>query len=549
MTMRQKKKARHGRDVGPLGETILAAWCAQVGIVANRAEVDRTGWDYLLELPLLDIDSACPLDRAPEALQAFVQVKATDTPRCSRAIKLSNWQRMVATPLPAFVLALHFDGGAACARGYLVHIDAQYSEQILRRLRSIGGRTPAAELNKQELRVAWAEADRLPDLSGVGLKERIEHHIGPSLSAYVDNKKRLLRELGYADGGFVVNAQMNFGDANDAEDIERKLADFALGLTGPLSMLPGARLWDKRFGIRHPIPRTIAAGSLHPRPIGTGTVRLTCADTVTEFVSPVVVWSTGGVASFIHESKGRVRLHSEYADLFVNPSTPNRMDLTLNLSGLADERTLRWLMDFAQLLHVLGSARTGEPITVDFESPKGSLTGRLDLDNPLPPELLEMESTIRAAYRLSLEYALPRDLGVDMRELMKRSGAVIALDAVSRNEHPKLQLSFHALASLADAAICIPVVHSVFIGGTTIGAAVAYCGEIATRRLLSADPFEEEIEMRIERIDIVEKVTIRKPAKPSESVRTLLDRVAARYGAEYQLIRCRESPTSSAAPP
>jgi hypothetical protein len=129
------------------------------------------------------------------------------------------------------------------------------------------------------------------------------------------------------DAGFVVDAQMDFTRVKDAEEIERMLANFALGLAGPLSIKPGAKLWDNRFGMRHPIPRTIAEGSLHARAVGKGTVRLTCADAATEFASPVEVWSTGGVASFIDQSKSRVRLHGEYADLFVNPSAPDRMDL------------------------------------------------------------------------------------------------------------------------------------------------------------------------------------------------------------------------------
>ncbi len=40
------------RDVGGMGENTFEAWCNSVGLAANRSQIDKTGWDYLVEFPV-----------------------------------------------------------------------------------------------------------------------------------------------------------------------------------------------------------------------------------------------------------------------------------------------------------------------------------------------------------------------------------------------------------------------------------------------------------------------------------------------------------------
>ncbi|ENU71461.1 hypothetical protein [Acinetobacter baumannii] len=40
------------RDLGQLGESTFAMWCAQVGLIANGSAIDKTGWDYYVEFPI-----------------------------------------------------------------------------------------------------------------------------------------------------------------------------------------------------------------------------------------------------------------------------------------------------------------------------------------------------------------------------------------------------------------------------------------------------------------------------------------------------------------
>ena len=107
------------RDLGPLGEATLEAWCAQVGIVSNLVKRDKTGWDNLLEFPLQEPSGMVSLDQLPAPVQARVQVKSSDANESRITIKLSNWVRLVKDPTPAFILILEFEGRKECQTAYL----------------------------------------------------------------------------------------------------------------------------------------------------------------------------------------------------------------------------------------------------------------------------------------------------------------------------------------------------------------------------------------------------------------------------------------------
>lgn len=46
------------RDLGTLGESVFQGWCAGIGLVSNGSKIDKTGWDFLVEFPLI-INSDC----------------------------------------------------------------------------------------------------------------------------------------------------------------------------------------------------------------------------------------------------------------------------------------------------------------------------------------------------------------------------------------------------------------------------------------------------------------------------------------------------------
>ena len=103
------------RNLGDLGESTLRLLAAQVDMSVNKANPDKTGWDFLVEFAYArdySKDFNLPLDKKPPPIQCLVQVKATDRQRRKWSIKLSNWVRLITSPLPAFNLVFGLSGSS-----------------------------------------------------------------------------------------------------------------------------------------------------------------------------------------------------------------------------------------------------------------------------------------------------------------------------------------------------------------------------------------------------------------------------------------------------
>ena len=105
------------RRVGDMGEAELIVWCSQVGLVPNRSGKDLTGWDSLIEFPL-EPSGHVSLDERDNLIECRVQVKSTDSMSRSVKIKLSNLERLVKAPVPAFILFFQFDNQEHPVRAY-----------------------------------------------------------------------------------------------------------------------------------------------------------------------------------------------------------------------------------------------------------------------------------------------------------------------------------------------------------------------------------------------------------------------------------------------
>ena len=143
------------RNLGELGENTLRVWASQEGATLNKANVDRSGWDFILEFPVDNIDARSEPDKRDEAYQCLIQVKSTDSLKSFPSIKLSNWKRLVETPLPAFFVILHFDGEDTCQSAFLVHVWKSEIARVLKCARDLGVKGKGSELHKHSLRLKW----------------------------------------------------------------------------------------------------------------------------------------------------------------------------------------------------------------------------------------------------------------------------------------------------------------------------------------------------------------------------------------------------------
>ena len=95
------------RDLGLMGESTFSLWCAEVGLIPNGSQIDKTGWDFFVEFPF-DSDLSPKKIHKP-AFECKVQVKATDKNDRKLSITLSNLRRLITAQMPAFFVFIEFD--------------------------------------------------------------------------------------------------------------------------------------------------------------------------------------------------------------------------------------------------------------------------------------------------------------------------------------------------------------------------------------------------------------------------------------------------------
>lgn len=228
------------RDLGAMGESIFSFLCSSVGLIANGSQIDKTGWDFMVEFPFLSGISTHEVHQS--ALECKVQIKATDKRDRKLQIKLSNLRRLVTAPLPVFFVFFEFDRGSQPENIFIVHLDNDLAAKILEKLYKLEQSEQENNLNKRTMTISYGEKERLSCMDGKSLKETFLKHIGGNLAEYISKKKKYLESVGFENG----MSNFNFS-ITDAEDL-KKLVDMSLGLD-KYAKISDVYSVDQRFGI------------------------------------------------------------------------------------------------------------------------------------------------------------------------------------------------------------------------------------------------------------------------------------------------------------
>ena len=230
-------------DLGVLGESIVKGWCAASGITANPAVIDRYGWDLFLEFPN-NHNEYVPRDILGAPIECKIQIKTSRKRRGSIQIKLSAIERLVKDAKPAFILFLELDESSSVQSTYLVHINNDICEKVLKRIRELDIQGNSKALNDKQISIKYDETN-LIDSTGEALKKAILSHISISLEDYINQKQTFLKTIGF-EGGCGV-AEFKFSN----QDIDIFL-DAQLNLTNCEIPILDASLSHQRFGLTSP---------------------------------------------------------------------------------------------------------------------------------------------------------------------------------------------------------------------------------------------------------------------------------------------------------
>lgn len=231
------------RDLGAAGENYFSAWCAASGMTANKSVSDMNGWDVFVEIDQI-ADSFDPGSMHEGLIESKIQIKSTDGSKKSVDVELSNLKKMATTALPSFYVLMEFDGSESPKNAYLLHVDADLSSKILKRIAELSAQDAKVKLNKKKMRLNFT--DSITPLTATKLKEMILNHVGESYLSYIDQKRNHLLSAGNK------SQKLNFTITGD--DKLKELIDISLGKKGGIEVnnVHGSSL---RFGIATDLPK------------------------------------------------------------------------------------------------------------------------------------------------------------------------------------------------------------------------------------------------------------------------------------------------------
>jgi hypothetical protein len=433
---KQREKGTE-RDLGALGESVLRNWCAQVGITANKSEIDTKGWDFILQFPPkagaeeISLGSA---DLKPPELTCFAQVKATDSSKRGISIPLSHWKRHVDVPLPAFFLVIDFAGANSPLRAYLVEVDRSWAEKVLKRLRQVT-EDELDLLHKKTLQLKWTDADSLVDLNGTGLSKKIHEKIGTNLAKYTTDKISWSRTIGYEQRPYHVSVMFK---VDDLEEHYKQLVSFALGDVSSLAV-ESIYAEEVRFGIpkklrRPDIKGTGASLTVQNLPSLDVTFKISDRSNQRVVTLPAKMFVPGFLFPFIPRKFWRMRVVTSYTR-FEWIAGVEGGDFSFSLPARDDRMKISDLFKLATLLDLLISSEK-EGIKIEVSFPAGAVTfeqgaglamnGRVNIET--------LRSTLMALKTIAKETDIDLNCEVSVGDLLNQKAKLESVQAALRGD-------------------------------------------------------------------------------------------------------------------
>lgn len=470
-----------GEDLGEMGESLLRHWCAEVGITANRAERDRTGWDYLLEFPPLPPNEGSgALDKSPGPLQCLVQVKTTKLTDSSLSVKLSNWVRLVNTPLPAFFLVLRYSKKRNCSAAYLIHVDQAQLARVLKKLRQLSkDPTVGTKMHKRSLTLRWSEGTQLASAGGEAFSNKLLAMVGPSPAAYTAAKQVMLRDTGYEDVRTEMDIRVTVPQPYQGDRVKELLVDFSIGALATLEVNQ-ANVWDVRFGIRAPsATHQFGSGKLevHPKPAKEGLLLLRSPENSREVRVHAQGFGPAGLGAFVNEDNFKVRLVLPNSSLVIHPKS-GHSQFNIRVPDPEQRRASEELQSTAKLLLFVthASEHSWAPVEMQF---CGQALGRLAIGGMVAPrQIKEWAQLVIKTHDILRALDLPDDSAVTPADLFQQGLQIDLLHLLltRRPERARVEFSLAEPRDLNGRECCMPQLVHAFIGDYHIFVVAAHLG-------------------------------------------------------------------------
>lgn len=456
------------RDMGKAGERFFGAWCAASGMTANGSETDQNGWDVFVEIDETP-EEYDPLSLHEGLIETKIQVKSTDGLKRTVDVELSNLKKMATSALATFYVLLEFESGEAPTRAYLLHIDHDLSEKILKRVSDLKSKDETVKLNKKYMRLHFI--DEILPLSASNLKKMILSHIGPSNSSYVENKIKHLSSVGFENGKY----QFQFSISGDEQ--LQKLIDISLG-KNEIIKVENVFSSTLRFGTLSNKPYLLSDTALlsmpDVAPSEKGSLVFRDTSTGRSLTFPTDLFRSP-FNSWIPEAFRKVRMVANSFELSMS-NYRKSFNITVN-THLLDQFAIEDALKMLKLTQMLS---VPENIRITFNFKKLTWDLKLQSGESFPDCSAEIE-ILEKALKVKNYFELDTPLSLTNPELGRIHKQVRALDLLISNRLDVIRLTFSSEEYIEQGTnVDCYNVYSFQMGGYFFIELTVFSGEIFT---------------------------------------------------------------------
>lgn len=134
-------------ELGEHGDAIFRTLCTKSGLVANKSERDRTGWDYRVEFPNSRLSNSVHADKRDIPLPFNVQVKTMWWDNNGFKAPLVAAERLAKSLDPSFIVVIRVLENIDKFEFFIIHMVGRPLEKVLKKLVEISTKGEAVSNN------------------------------------------------------------------------------------------------------------------------------------------------------------------------------------------------------------------------------------------------------------------------------------------------------------------------------------------------------------------------------------------------------------------
>jgi hypothetical protein len=449
-------------SIGEIGESKFQLWCSQSGLVSNKANNDKKGWDYIVQFSFVNTSKVA--DKANNEVSALFQVKTTNNIQCSVSIALSNWNNLIKIPIPSFIIYIILDKYNEVHSVYMTHIDEKNIARVLKRMREAKNN----KLNKAKLIYKWQESDKIIEPYSESIKARILEIVNYDFNGYCKKKSSLIETIGYSE----VISRGKFS-------IEGKLTDIIDLSIGLKERMPCKELILEN-GIRFNIPESIEVikdGEICVSPIGKKINIEYIGNKGVTVEFPGEVYTPFSMFSELPKDLMKARIKSDVAEYIFYGN--GKLNASFSISYKSSKIEFLEALKISKLIAIFRDIDNGFKVRFNNES-KADIKVTKEIFEGIHPnyQLFYLSHLVLLVARIINSYFINNNFIIDLDNVMLQGREIEEYNDIEENcDRENIKVSFKTdKCIIAGTRIIIPRLIKIYLAGKVFVSCAYYIG-------------------------------------------------------------------------